>query len=72
MQLGENVVSLDELIHKADHRSDHYWSTPKHKLKHKLEKWFIISGGGVRPYIRKYVRTYVTYVRTKQNNPIKD
>ena len=34
---------------------------PKHKPKHKLEKWFIISGDGVRPYIS-----------TKQNKPIKD
>ena len=38
-----------------------YWSTPKHKPKHKLEKWFIISGDGVRPS-----------VRTKQNKPIKE
>ena len=37
-----------------------YWSTPKHKL----EKWFIISGDGVRPSLHKYVRT-------KQNKPIK-
>ena len=27
---------------------DHYWST----LKHKLEKWFIISGDGVRPSVQ--------------------
>ena len=26
------------------------WSTPKHKL----EKWFIISGDGVRPSVRTY------------------
>ena len=35
---------------------------PKHKPKHKLEKWFIISGDGVRPYVRTYI----------QNQPIKD
>ena len=33
----------------------------QHKPKHKLEKWFIISGDGVRPS-----------VRTKQNKPIKE
>ena len=56
------------------------WSTPKHKSKYKLEKWFIISGDGVRPSVHTYVRTnvrtyehtYVTYVRTKQNKPIKE
>ena len=37
---------------------------PKHKPKHKLEKWFIISGDGVRPYIRTYVRVR-TYVQNK-------
>ena len=37
------------------------WSTPKHKPKHKLEKWFIISVDGVGPY-----------VHTKQNKPIKE
>ena len=30
-------------------RISHYWSTSKHKL----EKWFIISGEGVRTYITK-------------------
>ena len=30
------------------------WSTPKHQPKHKLEKWFIISGDSVCPYIRTY------------------
>ena len=30
------------------------------QTKHKLEKWFIISGDGVRPYICTYVRTYKT------------
>ena len=29
-----------------------YWSKPKHKPKHKLEKWFIISGDGVRTYVQ--------------------
>ena len=44
-----------------------YWSTIKHKPKHKLEKWFIISGDGVRPSVHTYA-----YVRTKQNKPIKE
>ena len=38
------------------------WSTSKHKPKHKLEKWFIISDDGVYPYICKYV----------QNTPINE
>ena len=30
-----------------------YWSTPKNKPKHKLEKWFIISSDdGVRPSVQ--------------------
>ena len=32
-------------------------SPPKHQLKHKLEKWFIISGDGVRPHVHTYVHT---------------
>ena len=28
-------------------------STPKHKPKHKLEKWFIIFGDGVCTYVQK-------------------
>ena len=32
------------------------WSMPRHKPKHKLEKWFIISGDGVRPSVCLYVR----------------
>ena len=51
-------------------RLDHWWqlscwSTPKHQPKHKLEKWLIISGDGIRPYLH-------TYVRTKQDKPIKE
>ena len=40
-------------------------STSKHKPKYKLEKWFIISGNGVRPYVHTFVRPYVTYVSKK-------
>ena len=45
-------------------------STPKHNPKHKLEKWFIISGDGVRPYIQKICFVLKsgdgrTYERTK-------
>ena len=44
---------------------NYYWSTPKHKPKHKLEKWFIIPGDGVCP-------TYVMYVPYVHNTPIKE
>ena len=37
----------------------------KHNPKHKLEKWFIISGDGVRPSLQ-FIRTYV------QNTPIQE
>ena len=41
------------------------WSTPKHKPKHKLEKWFIISGDGC-PSVRTYVyKTKQTDQRVK-------
>ena len=29
-----------------------YWSTSKHKPKHKLEKWFIIFVDGVGTYVQ--------------------
>ena len=42
------------------------WSTPKHQPKNKLEKWFIISGDGVRPSLYTYVRTkHTTNQRVK-------
>ena len=45
---------------------------PKHKSKHKLEKWFIIFADGVRlsvhTYVRTYVRTYKTNHNTKQTD----
>ena len=41
-----------------------YWSMSKHKPKHKLEKWFIISGDGVRPSVRPY-KTKQTDQRVK-------
>ena len=44
----------------------HNWSTPKHKPKHRLAKWVIISGDSVRPYLHTYVCTYV------QNTPFKE
>ena len=36
-----------------------------HQPKHRLQKWFIISGDGVRPYIRTYVRTKQTDQRVE-------
>ena len=45
------------------------WTTPKHKPMYKLEKWFIISGDGVRPSVHTYA--YVRTYKTKQNKPIK-
>ena len=53
-------------VHYLSDVYEHNLSTPKHKTKHKLEKWFIISGNGVRTYVCN-VRTY----KTKQNKPIK-
>ena len=44
----------------------------KHKPKHKLEKWFIISGDGVHLSVRPALCPYVMYICTKQNKLIEE
>ena len=49
---------------KIANRKKVNWSTPKHQPKHMLEKWFIISGNGVRPSVHRY-KTKETDQRVK-------